>query len=197
MGRTAKAVMGLALTAGLAACGQGADAPLPGVMRLNSLFQAEFDLVDMHGERATDERFKGEPMLIYYGFTTCPDVCPTALGVMQAALDELGDDAGRLQPLFITVDPERDTPERLADYLAFDERILGLTGTPEATTAAREAMKVFAAKVELPDSALGYTMDHQSMFYLTDAGGQPLVALDDGMAPEDLARAIRRRLPGR
>ena len=192
--RRAAMTAGLAAALALGACAQGGDAPLAGVIRLNGLFDAEFDLVDMYGERATDERFEGEPMLIYFGFTTCPDVCPTALGVMGAALDALGEDAGRIQPLFVTVDPERDTPERLADYLAFDGRVLGLTGTPEQAKAAREAMKVFAAKVAMPDSALGYTMDHQSMFYLTDAGGQPLIALDDGMAPEDMAEAIRRRL---
>lgn len=179
----------------LAACGgQDSNLPQAGVIELNSLFDADFALTDMHGQPATDERFEGEPMLIYFGFSTCPDVCPAALGVMQAALDELGEDAERIQPLFITVDPERDTPERLASYLAFDERVLGLTGTPEEAKAARDAFKVFAAKVPMPDSAMGYTMDHQSMFYLTDAAGQPLVALDDGMAPRELAAAIERRL---
>ena len=179
----------------LAACGAGqSDLPRAGVIELNSLFDADFALTDMHGEPATDERFEGEPMLIYFGFSTCPDVCPAALGVMQAALDEMGAEADAIQPLFITVDPERDTPERLAAYLAFDERILGLTGTPEEAKAARDALKVFAAKVPMPDSAMVYTMDHQSMFYLTDAGGQPLVALDDGMAPKDIAGAIKDRL---
>ena len=179
----------------LAACGAGqSDLPRAGVIELNSLFDADFALTDMHGEPATDERFEGESMLIYFGFSTCPDVCPAALGVMQAALDEMGAEADAIQPLFITVDPERDTPERLAAYLAFDERILGLTGTPEEAKAARDALKVFAAKVPMPDSAMVYTMDHQSMFYLTDAGGQPLVALDDGMAPKDIAGAIKDRL---
>ena len=180
----------------LAACGgQDADLPRPGVIELNSLFDADFALTDMHGMPATDERFEGEPMLIYFGFASCPDVCPTALGVMDAALGALGEDAERVQPLFITVDPERDTPEALARYLqAFDAPILGLTGTPEEAEAARDALKVFAAKVPMPDSAMGYTMDHQSMFYLTDAGGQPLVALDDGMAPDAIAAEIRARL---
>ena len=180
----------------LAACGAGqSDLPRAGVIELNSLFDADFALTDMHGQPATDERFEGEPMLIYFGFASCPDVCPTALGVMDAALGALVEDAERVQPLFITVDPERDTPEVLARYLqAFDAPILGLTGTPEEARAAREALKVFAAKVPMPDSAMGYTMDHQSMFYLTDAGGQPLVALDDGMAPTEIAGAIRDRL---
>lgn len=187
----ARALAGATL---LAACGGAGDVPRAGVIELNSLFDADFALTDMHGEPATDERFEGTPMLIYYGFSTCPDVCPAALGVMQASLDALGDDADGIQPLFITVDPERDTPERLAAYLAFDERVLGLTGTEAQARAARDAMKVYAARVEMPDSAMGYTMDHQSMFYLTDAGGQPLVALDDGMAPEAVAAAIRETL---
>ena len=184
----------MAAVLALAACGSGEPEAQRGVIALNSLFEAEFDLTDMNGQPATDERFAGEPMLIYYGFSTCPDVCPAALGVMQASLDALGKDAARIQPLFITVDPERDTPERLAAYLAFDDRVLGLTGTVKEAEAARDGLKVFAAKVPMPDSAMGYTMDHQSMFYLTDAGGTPLVALDDGMAPEAIAAEIRDRL---
>ena len=184
----------MAAVLALAACGSGEPEAQRGVIALNSLFEAEFDLTDMNGQPATDERFAGEPMLIYYGFSTCPDVCPAALGVMSATLDALGDEADDLQPLFITVDPERDTPEVLSRYLAFDERILGLTGSPEAARAARDGLKVYAARVDMPDSAMGYTMDHQSMFYLTDAEGTPLVALDDDLPPEALARAIRARL---
>lgn len=186
-------MMAAAAAAMLTGCG-GGDLPEAGVIELNSLFQADFALTDMNGDPATDERFEGEPMLIYYGFSTCPDVCPAALGVLQAALDALGSDAERIQPLFITVDPERDTPERLAAYLAFDERILGLTGTQDQIDAARDGLKVFAAKVALPDSAMEYTMDHQSMFYLTDADGEVLLALDDGMAPQVIAKVIRSHL---
>jgi protein SCO1/2 len=188
-------VAALTLTLALAACGGGGEAlPARGEIALNAMFDADFDLVDMHGRPATDERFEGEPMLIYFGFATCPDVCPAALSVMQASLDELGGKADRVQPLFVTVDPERDTPERLRAYLAFDERILGLTGTPEQAKAARDAMKVFAAKVPMPDSAMGYTMDHQSMFYLTDAAGTPLVAIDDGLPPGEVAAIVERHL---
>ncbi|WP_051881476.1 SCO family protein [Parvularcula oceani] len=175
-----------------AACAD--ERPRAGEIALNEAFRADFDLVDQTGAPATDERFEGEPMLIYFGFASCPDVCPTALGVMSASLDALGRRADEIQPLFISVDPERDTPERLSQYLAFDPRILGLTGDEEALREAREAMKVFAAKVPLQDSAMGYTVDHQSMFFLTDASGQPVVALDDAMAPEDIAAVISRYL---
>lgn len=191
-------VVRIAMMAALAACGSqgdGKDRPPQGVIELNSLFDADFALVDTRGEPATDERFEGTPMLIYFGFATCPDVCPAALGTMQATLDALGDEADAIQPLFVTVDPERDTPERLAAYLAFDDRILGLTGTVEAAKAARDAMKVFATKVPMPNSAIEYTMDHQSLFYLTDAAGRPLFAIDDGLAPDAIADVIENNLP--
>lgn len=169
----------------------GSDGPVPGEIALNDAFAADFDLIDMHGEPATDERFEGKPMLMYFGFTSCPDVCPAALGVLDATLEALGPDARGVQPLFITVDPERDDPERLRRHLAFEPRILGLTGSPEAIAEARERMRVYAAKVELESSAIGYTVDHQSMFFLTDAGGKPVRAFDDGMAPDLLAERIR------
>ena len=130
-------------------------------------------------------------MLIYYGFASCPDVCPAALSVMSASLDEMGASAEKLQPLFITVDPERDTPELLKAHLAFDPRIVGLTGTEEQAQTARENMKVFAKKVELPDSALGYTVDHQSLFYVVDATGEAKLALNDKMAPKDIAAVLK------
>ncbi len=180
---------------GLGACEQGAaDRPAAGEMALNSLFDADFDLIDHHGEAATDERFEGKPMLIYFGFTSCPDVCPAALGTMTASLDRLDKDAEKVQPLFITVDPKRDDPQRLSDHLAYDSRILGLTGSEEALAAARDAMNIFAQEMPLPDSAMGYTMDHQSMFFLTDAGGTPIVALKDNLPPEDVAAIIKRRV---
>ena len=177
----------------LASCAREVG-PEPGEMALNGLFTADFDLVDMHGAPATDERFEGKPMLIYFGFASCPDVCPAALSVMSAGLDALGEDAGGVQPLFVTVDPDRDTPEVLARSLAFDDRILGLTGDAAAIEAAKESLKVAALPRELPGSAMGYTMDHTSLFYLTDADGVPVAALEDSMPPETLARVVRRQL---
>lgn len=165
--------------------------PVPGEIELTDLFVADFELVDHNGQPATDERFEGKPMLIYFGFASCPDVCPAALSVLSATLEELGRDADELQTLFITVDPERDTPEKLKSHLAFDDRLLGLTGSVEAVDAAREKMKVYAAKVELSDSALGYTVDHQSLFFLTDQSGKPVRAFDDSLDPQSLAKAIR------
>jgi protein SCO1/2 len=167
------------------------QAPVRGEIELNDAFAAEFDLVDMHGEPAEDERFEGEPMLIYFGFTSCPDVCPAALGVMTATLDALGNKADDLQPLFITVDPERDDQERLRKHLDYDPRILGLTGEEDALETARRNMRVFAGKVPLEGSGAGYTVDHQSLFFLTDEEGRPVRAFDDSMDPEVLAERIR------
>lgn len=174
----------------VSACSKGDPTAHSGVIELSDAFSADFDLVDHNGEAATDERFEGKPLFAYYGFASCPDVCPAALSRMSATLDALGRDAARVQPVFITVDPERDTPEVLKTHLAFDERILGLTGDPANVTAAREAMKVYAARVPMEDSALGYTMDHQSLFYLIDSAGVPVFAMEDTMAPADIAAVI-------
>ncbi|MEM0927729.1 MAG: SCO family protein [Pseudomonadota bacterium] len=176
----------------LAACGD--SGPVPGEITLTDAFVADFDLVDHNGEAASDERFEGKPMLIYFGFTHCPDVCPASLSVMTASLDALGSKADQIQPLFITVDPERDTPEALRQHLSFDDRILGLTGEAEALETARKNLRMFAAKVPLDDSALGYTMDHQSLFFLIDRQGNAVRAFDDGMDPRVLARAVERWL---
>lgn len=181
---TALSLIALILTA----CGE--SKPQPGEIQLNKAFTLDFELVDHHGEIATDERFEGKPMLIYYGFTTCPDVCPRSLGIMTAALDELGRRADDVQPLFITVDPKRDDVERLRDHLAYDPRILGLTGDPEAAEAARSGMHVYVKEVPLPDSALGYTVDHQSMFFITDKSGTPVKAIRDDAAPEVIAKLV-------
>ena len=188
-----RALPAVLATLTLAACAREAG-PEPGEMALNGLFTADFDLIDMHGQPATDERFEGAPMLIYFGFASCPDVCPAALSVMSAGLDALGEDAARVRPLFVTVDPARDTPEVLTRSLAFDPRILGLTGDAAAIEAAKDSLKVAALRRELPGSALGYTMDHSSLFYLTDADGVPVAALEDSMPPEALARVVRRQL---
>ena len=106
-------------------------------------------------------------------------------------MDELGDGDGP-SVWFITVDPERDTPETLHDYLAFDRRIRGLSGPPEDVRAVIDGMRVYAARRPLPDSALGYTMDHSSLFYVFDEAGAPLYALPDSLPPAELAKVFGR-----
>ncbi len=177
---------------GLGGCSKGDD-PLRhrDVIELSDAFAFNFTLTDHFGQARIAEDFTGKTVFVYYGFASCPDVCPAALAVMSASLDKMGGKADKVQALFITVDPERDTVQLLRDHLAWDERILGLTGTKEQTEAARKAMKVYAKKVPLPDSAIGYTMDHQSMFYVIDPQGRALYALTDSMPPRDIAAVLR------
>lgn len=132
-----------------------------------------FTLTDQTGKRVTDKDYRGKFMLIYFGFTFCPDVCPTALQVMSAALDKLGPKADRFVPILITVDPERDTPAQLALYVpSFHPRMVGLTGSAAEIEAVTKAYRVYARKVEDPKSTAGYTMDHSSIIYVMGPDGE-------------------------
>lgn len=182
----------------LAACGQkDATAPLPaeGVIRLSDAFSPDFTLVDQDGRVMQDEDLKGKAALVYFGFATCPDVCPLALGRVSAALNELSEaERAKTAALFITVDPDRDTPEALKKYLAFDERITGLTGDRAAIEHAKSGFKVFAEPETVPDPKVGYVMQHSSLFYLIDKRGKLDVALEDTLTPAEIAAAIRTAL---
>lgn len=126
-----------------------------------------FTLHNAAGDTVTEADIKGKPSLILFGFTFCPDVCPTSLSDMQGWIQELGPDADKLNYLFITVDPERDTPQVMADYVAaFDDHIQGLSGSRAEIDQVLDAYKVYAKKVPLDDG--GYTMDHSAMIYLMD-----------------------------
>lgn len=178
----------------IAACDSAPTQQLPiqGVVQLSPAFTGEFDLIDQNGDAVRDEDFEGKIMLVYFGFTNCPDVCPGDVGVMSAALNQLGSDASEIAPIFISVDPERDTPQALRDYFAFDDRIIALTGSVEASAAARnDGFKLLATKVPLPDSALEYTIDHQRFFFITDRRGQPQVGVVGGVGPADLAAILK------
>ena len=130
-----------------------------------------FQLVDQDGKTVSDADMKGRPFLVFFGYTHCPDVCPTTLFEMSQMLHALGPDAGRIGALFITVDPERDTPAVLKDYLAsFDPHLRGLTGGPAAVDAALKAYRVYAKKFPLKDG--DYTMDHTAAVYLMDKNGR-------------------------
>lgn len=168
--------------------------PIDGLVTLSDQFSSDFELVDKTGATKRDEDYAGKIMLVYFGFTHCPDVCPIDIQVISAALNELGDEASEVAPVFISVDPERDTPEAMGNYTAFDDRLIGLTGSVEAAKAARDSFKVFAQKQELPDSALGYTVNHSRFFYVTDRSGRPRYALTGGGSPEDLANLLRRAI---
>lgn len=192
--------LGMLAAAALASCARSESVTVPAdaVVRLSDQFSSDFALVDQNGQPRTDEDFRGKVALVYFGFATCPDVCPLALGTLSAALNELSDkERAEIAPLFITVDPERDTPAVLKDYLAFNEAIVGLTGSAEAAQHARASFKVYARQQKLPDSALGYTMDHTSLFYLVDRQGRPQLAIHDTVTPPELAEVLRRGIKGR
>jgi cytochrome oxidase Cu insertion factor (SCO1/SenC/PrrC family) len=152
-----------------------------------------FELID-HGGRARTERdFRGQLMLVYFGFTYCPDVCPTDLQAISLAMDKLGVDAAKVQPMFVTVDPERDTPAHLADFVKlFHPRLIGLTGSADAIRKAADAYKVYYARVDLKDA--GYTVDHTAFIYLMDRNGNYLGFFPPGTAADRMAEIIRPHL---
>jgi cytochrome oxidase Cu insertion factor (SCO1/SenC/PrrC family) len=150
-----------------------------------------FRLIDHNGIPRTNEDFRGKLLLVYFGFTYCPDVCPTDLQNIGLALDKLGEAAGRVQPLFVTVDPERDTVEHLRGYVPmFHPRLIGLTGNAAAIHAAAEAYRAYYAKVPLKGD--DYTVDHSSFIYVVGADGHYLGFLPPGTSPDRIAEAIRR-----
>lgn len=194
--RVGGTILILALLA--AGCGQketAAPMPAAGVIRLSDAFSPDFTLVDQDGKVMRDEDLKGKAALVYFGFATCPDVCPLALGRVSAALNELSDaERAKTAALFITVDPDRDTPDALKKYLAFDARITGLTGDRTAVEHAKAGFKVFAEPETVPDPKVGYVMQHSSLFYLIDKRGKLGVALEDTLTPAEIAAAIRTAL---
>jgi protein SCO1/2 len=134
-------------------------------------------------------------MLVFFGFTFCPDVCPSALQVMSAALDKLGPKAERFVPVFITVDPERDTPKQLALYVqSFHPRLVGLTGTPEEIAAVLKAYAVHARKRVDPKSSADYTVDHPAQIYVMDPEGRYRAILDYTKGAERVAATLERVL---
>ena len=159
-----------------------------------------FELVDHTGKPRTERDFRGKLMLVYFGFTFCPDICPTDLQAIGQTLDKLGAEASSVQPLFITVDPERDTAQHLAEYVPmFHPRLIGLTGSAEAIRKAADAYKVYYAKVDPPkengkDDGGYYTVDHTAYIYLMDRDGNYLGFFPPGTSADRMVEIIRPRL---
>jgi protein SCO1/2 len=159
-----------------------------------ALVGGPFELVDSTGRTVRDDAFRGRLMLVYFGYTWCPDVCPTELQNMSAALDLLGDDAAEVAPIFITVDPERDTVETMAEYQEhFHPSLVALTGSPTQVAAAAKAYRVYYAKGPA-DRPGEYLMDHSSFVYLMDRKGGYLTHFAPATPPEQMAARIRERL---
>lgn len=153
-----------------------------------------FSLTDHSGETRSDTDFRGKMLLVYFGFTYCPDICPTDLVEISRTLDQLGAAGEIIQPLFVTLDPERDTPSHLAEYVPlFHPRLIGLTGSTEAIRQAADAYKVFYRKVE---TGVGdYTVDHSAYIYLLDTGGRYLGFFPPNTPAERMLTIIRSHLP--
>ena len=151
-----------------------------------------FSLTDHHGRAVTDRSFVGRPALLYFGFTHCRLVCPRALARLTAALELAAAAPGDLQPLFVSVDPERDTPEVMKAYVTSHcPRFLGLTGPREAIDAIRTAYKVFASRKADPDDPDGYAMAHTAFSYLLGADGHYAAHFTDTTDEPRIAAAIR------
>jgi len=152
-----------------------------------------FRLTDQTGQVVTEQAMKGKPTLIFFGFTRCPDVCPTSLFELSQVLAAMGADADRINAYFVSVDPERDTPASMKDYLSsFDPHLKGLVGTPEATEKIEKAYRVYAKKVPLKDG--DYTMDHTALIYLMDKQGNFVAPFNIKRKPEDAAADLKRYL---
>ena len=152
-------------------------------------------LIDENGHRVTDATFRGRFMLVYFGFTYCPDVCPTELAKMAAALDLLGAAAEEVVPILITVDPGRDTPEALAQYTdLFHPRLIGLTGSEAEVAAAARAYPAYHARVATGPGPDGYTVDHSAFVYLMGRQGEFVALFHPQATPEAMAEAIRRAI---
>jgi len=156
--------------------GPSAGGPAAGCMsRAYPNIGGPISLVNQDGEQVTEETYKGHPTLIYFGFTYCPDVCPMTLVTLKRAYNRLPEDVTPPQTLLISIDPERDTPEQLAQYVstnAFPDNLQGLTGSPEEVRAAADAFLADYSRIEQTDSASQYSMDHTSLLYLMDEDWQ-------------------------
>lgn len=156
----------------------------------------DFALTDHHGQLRHLADFKGKAVIVFFGYTQCPDVCPTTLSSMREVLSRLGDQASRVQVLFVTLDPERDTAQLLSEYVtAFDPSFLGLRGDEAATRAVAKDFKVFYAKQagRTPDS---YTLDHTTGSYVFDPQGRIRLLVRHGELPESVAADVKRLLAG-
>ena len=158
-----------------------------------ALINAEFTLEDASGKAVKASDFRGRYMLVYFGFTHCPDICPTSLLLMSNALNALGAKAEKIQPVFITVDPERDTPKLVGTYVShFNKRFVGLSGTPEQIKQAADHFKVFYSKVETKESALGYVVDHSGFIYLMGPDGKYVTHFPYTVSEQELTQGLQR-----
>ncbi len=179
----------LALSAALAGCGDSSGPAFTGSDITGTHMGQGWTLTGTNGKPYTLQSFAGKVTLFFFGYTQCPDVCPTTLAELAQVVHLLGDQASRVQIVMITVDPERDTPEVLGAYVSsFDPSFLGLTGTPEQVKLAAGAFKAYYAKVAQANG--GYSMDHSASFYLFDTQGEARVLLNNSASAAVVAHDI-------
>ena len=163
----------------------------PAPIALQSTVGGPFNLTDQNDKPITDQDLKGHPFLVFFGFTHCPDICPTTLFEVSEIFRTLGPRASGMRALFVTVDPERDTPAVLKDYLSsFDPRVIGVTGDPAAIAAMEKSYRVYAKKVPLDGG--NYTMDHTALVYLMDKDGRFVAPFNMKRRPEEAAADLQR-----
>lgn len=152
-------------------------------------------MADSEGKLRTSAEFRGKFLLVFFGFTNCPDVCPTTLSEVAQVMDDLGPDAGKVQPIFVSIDPERDRRLGLSTYTeAFHPSILGLAGTEAETRAAAESFKIFYEREDAPTSPDGYTMSHSSGLFLVSPDGAWLRQFSYGTPAADILSDLQSRL---
>jgi protein SCO1/2 len=190
MGRARRFLVWVALLLLAAACSQP-QADFKSIDITGAEYAHDFALRDPSGKPRTLADFKDKAVLIFFGYTQCPDVCPTTMLQLSNVMQALGKDADRVQVLFVTVDPERDTPELLAAYVpSFDKRFLGLYGDAEATVKVAKEFKVFYQKVP-GSTATSYTVDHTSGSYIFDPQGRIRLVTRPGESTEDLTHDLK------
>ncbi len=159
----------------------------------HALIRADFTLQTAGDKTIRARDLRGKYLLVYFGFTHCPDICPTTLLLMSNVINQLGEDAHKIQPVFITVDPERDTPEATAKYAQhFSKGFLGLSGTSEQIHLAADAFKVYYSKVEDKGSALSYVMDHSGFIYLMGTDGSYIAHFAGNVSEAELKKELQR-----
>ena len=160
-----------------------------------ALIGGPFTLVDQHGKAVTDQDFRGRFMLVFFGFTHCPDICPAELQVMSASLDALGPEGAEVVPIFVTLDPERDTPAIMGDYVKnFGARFVGLTGSPDAIAAAAKAYRIAYSKFQEDPAKSDYSIDHSALVYLMGKDGEYVTHFAYGTPAAKMTETLRRYL---
>ena len=188
------------LAGGLAAVVLSGGSPGPrtstnAIQTGKALIGGPFTLTDHTGKRVTEKDFLGKYMLVFFGFTHCPDICPSGLQVMSAALERLGDKAKDVVPVFITLDPERDTPEKIGEYVkSFDARFVGLTGSKEEVAAAAKAYRVYYQFVPDEKNKGEYTIDHAAIIYLMGKDGEFVTHIPHATSIDPIVAALSKAL---